>query len=258
MPRVVAEAIADGLLPPKFDCSANASLAVRRVLCPRRGGERAGTVGDGGSGEEAVAGMATIPTWDDDGGYKGESDAADTDADEAPAHWCVHVVCVRLDGIPSLRFAPDVEGRCVLQCRRRIARYGLRLHCVPLSAFLFAPLTLCGSLAFEESYVLCPGPPPVGAPSAALIGAGDAGTSAGAALDGNTGGSPMHAVPLFDALPLLTAYPAEGGEESEARQVCGAVAANAVCTRMHLAVERMRAGVRPGSSLIGRCGSLAA
>jgi len=35
-----------------------------------------------------------------------------------------------------------------------------------------------------------------------------------------------------------------GGEESEARQVCGAICANAVCARdkCHSAVERMRAG----------------
>ena len=95
-----------------------------------------------------------------------------------PPHRYVHVICARLDGIPSLRWGPkDLEG----------------------------------SLAYEESFVIGPGESATGGGGAA------AGAVAGATKDEvectprpPTSQTRMHARPLFDALPLLTAYPAEG------------------------------------------------
>ena len=99
-------------------------------------------------------------------------------------HRYVHVICARLDGIPSLRWGPkDLEG----------------------------------SLAYEESFVL--GPSFVIGPDQSATGGGGAaaGAMTGATKDEveRTPTPPtslirMHARPLFDALPLLIAYPAEG------------------------------------------------
>ena len=113
-----------------------------------------------------------------------------------PPHRYVHVICARLDGIPSLRWGPkDLEG----------------------------------SLAYEESFVLGPsfviGPSFVLGPSF-VIGPDQSATGGGGAAAGAMTGATkdevectptpptslirMHARPLFDALPLLIAYPAEG------------------------------------------------
>ena len=99
-------------------------------------------------------------------------------------HRYVHVICARLDGIPSLRWGPkDLEG----------------------------------SLAYEESFVL--GPSFVIGPDQSATGGGGAaaGAMTGATKDEvectptpPTSLIRMHARPLFDALPLLIAYPAEG------------------------------------------------
>lgn len=109
-----------------------------------------------------------------------------------PPHRYVHVICARLDGIPSLRWGPkDLEG----------------------------------SLAYEESFVL--GPSFVIDPGESATGGGGAAAGAvtGATKDEvectprpptsqnrmhATSQIRMHSRPLFDALPLLTAYPAEG------------------------------------------------
>ena len=47
---------------------------------------------------------------------------------------------------------------------------------------------------------------------------------------------------LTEGVPLLSCWPAEGAEESESRQVRGAVESNAVCTKLDQMVERLRAG----------------
>ena len=69
---------ASGLLPPKFDVNANASLTLERVLAP-------------GAPAETTASAA------------------------APPHWYLHVVCARLDAVPSGRWAPDSEGSLVFE-----------------------------------------------------------------------------------------------------------------------------------------------
>ena len=146
--RLAAARDESKLLPSGFDLATKATLTVRRVLKP---------VGVGGGLAPAAA------------------DAMDSEDDPAPAHWYVHVVCARLDDVPSVRWSPDSEG----------------------------------SLVFEESY----------------------------ALDGSGG-----CVALTDGVPVLACWPAEGAEESEARQVRGAVESNALCKQLHIMVERLRAG----------------
>jgi len=95
------------------------------------------------------------------------------------AEWYVHVLCARLDGVPSARWKPDAEG----------------------------------SLVFEESYVF----------------SGDV----------YSGGQPQ---PLGISMPPLTCLPAEGAEESEARQVCGAVCSNKFCDNLKSSITCLRAG----------------
>ena len=112
-----------------------------------------------------------------------------------PPHRYVHVICARLDGIPSLRWGPkDLEGSLAYE-----------------ESFVIGPKDLEGSLAYEESFVIGPGESATGGGGAA------AGAVAGATKDEvectprpPTSQTRMHARPLFDALPLLTAYPAEG------------------------------------------------
>ena len=105
-----------------------------------------------------------------------------------PPHRYVHVICARLDGIPSLRWGPkDLEG----------------------------------SLAYEESFVISPGESATGESATGESATGGGGAAAGAVAGATkdevectprppTSQIRMHARPLFDALPLLTAYPAEG------------------------------------------------
>ena len=47
---------------------------------------------------------------------------------------------------------------------------------------------------------------------------------------------------LTEALPLLVCWPSEGAEESEARQVRGALESNTLCKNLHVPIERLRAG----------------
>ena len=56
-------------------------------------------------------------------------------------------------------------------------------------------------------------------------------------LDGRGG-----CVALTASVPMLSCWPTEGAEETESRQVRGAVGANAVCKQLHVMVERLRAG----------------
>jgi hypothetical protein len=143
--RLMAARDEHGLLPPSFDVHAHAALTLTRVLAPPAS---SAAPRDGADGAEH---------------------------DEVPSSWYVHVVSARLDGVPSLRWKPDVEG----------------------------------SLLFEQSY----------------------------ASDGASG-----VTALTERVPLLACWPAEGAEETEARQVRGAVCANSVCTQLHAMVERLRAG----------------
>ena len=155
---VAATAHTAGLLPPGFPIAQKVSLSVRRVLRPD------GTPGKDDDEAAAPPGV--------DSGHGGSRAAAAT----TPSHWYLHVLCARLEDVPSVRWAPDVEG----------------------------------ALLYEETF----------------------------ALDGRGGARPLTAA----TVPLLSCWPAEGAEESEARQVRGAVCSNSVCTKLHLAVERMRAG----------------
>lgn len=50
-----------------------------------------------------------------------------------------------------------------------------------------------------------------------------------------------HAAPVT-AVPMLTCYPAEGAEESEARQTVAAIETNTLCTALGSPLERMRSG----------------
>ena len=183
----LSKAVEAKLLPEGFNLAEKASLTITRKLRPMPAvppppppeamammgpeDDRDGPTG-GQGGEDA--GMAEE---DDDG----------SDGGKSPAQWYLHVISARLDGIPSIRWDPDVEG----------------------------------SLLFEETY--------------ALDGAG------GARAGGELAGWALPSA-LTRGVPLLNAWPGVGGEESEARQVRGAVEQNAVCTKMHMGIERMRAG----------------
>jgi hypothetical protein len=124
----------------------------------------------------------------------------------------VHVICARLDGIPSLRWGPkDLEGSLAYEESFVIGPKDLEGSLAYEESFVIGPKDLEGSLAYEESFVIGPGESATGGGGAA------AGAVAGATKDEvectprpPTSQTRMHARPLFDALPLLTAYPAEG------------------------------------------------
>ena len=136
-----------GLIPASFDWEANLRLSHRRILRQTKGGGKGG--GGGGGDEESLKGA--------DEELEAEMNLVGEIVGEiVGAEWYVHVLCARLDGVPSARWKPDAEG----------------------------------SLVFEESYVF----------------SGDV----------YSGGQPQ---PLGISMPPLTCLPAEGAEESEARQV---------------------------------------
>ena len=182
----LAQCIAAKLLPAGFDAVECGAITIRRVLrpvCPSENRSSQETLGfpdddrglgpEGGNGGDRPSGAEP----DDDDG---------TDGGKSPAQWYLHVISARLDGVPSVRWHPDVEG----------------------------------SLVFEDTYVL-------------------ENVASNGAL---SGGQSAQAVALMRGVPLLTCFPAEGAEESEARQVRGAVEQNNVCLKMHSGIERMRAG----------------
>ena len=178
----LSAAVKAKLLPQNFDVVEHGTLTVRRVLRPAQVGtgsqaldsqavEQCGPEDD----RDMDASRPTGATDDDDG----------TDGGKSPAQWYLHGITARLDGIPSLRWDPDVEG----------------------------------SLLYEDTF----------------------------AIDGASGGtvsSGQRATPvsLTQSVPLLSCWPAEGAEESETRQVRGAVEQNNVCRNMQAGIERMRAG----------------
>ena len=92
--RLLQEAIEATLLPKGFDADGAATLSVEKVLRPPpppppEEPAAAAAGGGGGGGVDAPA--------------------------DAPASWWLYRICARLDGVPSVRWSPDVEGSLVYE-----------------------------------------------------------------------------------------------------------------------------------------------